>query len=88
MLGNSKKAGGGAVIRCSNGDWIAGCLRKLGNPSCILAELWALRDGLLLAKQISLYNICVDMDLEYLVYYKTCGLYNLELRIESQNHKK
>ena len=68
MLGNSKKAGGGAVIRCSNGDWIAGCLRKLGNPSCILAKLWALRDELLLAKQISLYNICVDMDLENLVY--------------------
>ena len=45
MLGNSKKAGGGAVIRCSNGDWIAGCLRKLGNPSCILAELWALEMG-------------------------------------------
>ena len=68
MLGNSKKASEGAVIRCSNGDWIAGCLRKLGNTSCILAELWALRDGLLLAKQLSLDNICVDMDAEYLVY--------------------
>ena len=67
-VGNSKKVGGGAVIRCSNGDWIAGCLRKLGNTSCILAELWALRDGLLLAKQLSLDNNCVDMDAEYLVY--------------------
>ena len=36
--------------------------------SCILAELWVLKDGLLLAKQLSLDNICVDMDVEYLVY--------------------
>ena len=39
VVGNSKKAGGGAVLRCSNGDWVAGCLRKLGNTSCIMAEL-------------------------------------------------
>ena len=50
VVGNSKKAGGGAVLRCSNGNSVAGCLRKLGNTSCILAELWVLRDGLLLAK--------------------------------------
>ena len=68
VLGNPKKADGGVVLRCSNGDWIAGCLRKLGNTSCILAELWALKDGLLLAKQLSLENICVDMDVEFLVY--------------------
>ena len=68
VSGNSKKAGGGVVIRGSNGEWVAGCLRKLGNTSCIMAELWALRDGLLLAKQLSLNNICVDMDVDYLVY--------------------
>ena len=33
VLGNPKKAGGRAVLRCSNGDWIVGCLSKLGNTS-------------------------------------------------------
>ena len=50
MFGNPEKARGGAILKCSNGDWIAGCLRKLGNTSSNLAELWALRDGLSLAK--------------------------------------
>ena len=50
MFGNLKKVGGEAILRCSNGDWIASCLRKLGNTSSNLAELWALRDGLSLAK--------------------------------------
>ena len=68
VVGNSKKASGGAVLRCSNGNLVAGCLRKLENTSCILAELWVLRDGLLLAKQLNLENICVDMDAEFLVY--------------------
>ena len=68
VVGNSKKVGGGATLRCSNRDWVAGCLRKLGNTSCILAELWTLKDGLLLAKQLSLENICVNMDAEFLVY--------------------
>ena len=62
VLGNPKKAGGGVVLKCSNGDWITGYLRKQGNTSSILAKLWALRDGLLFAKQLHLENICVDMD--------------------------
>ena len=68
VLGNLKKARGGAVLKCIDGDWISGCLRKLGNTSCTLAKLWSLRDGLLLAKQLSLENICVDMDAKFLVY--------------------
>ena len=29
VVGNSKKVGGGATLRCCNRDWVAGCLRKL-----------------------------------------------------------
>ena len=50
VVGNSKKASGGAVLRCSNGNLVAGCLRKLGNTSYILAELWVLEDGLFFVK--------------------------------------
>ena len=63
-----KKVGGGVVLRCSNEDWIAGCLRKLGNKSSNLAALWTPRDGLHLAKQLNLENICVEMDAEFFVY--------------------
>ena len=68
MFGNPEKAGGGAILRCSNGDWIAGCVRKLGNTSSNLVELWALKDGLNLAKQLNIENICVEMDVEFLIY--------------------
>ena len=68
MFGNPKKAGGGAILRYNNGDWIASFVRKLGNTSSNLAELWALRDGLNLAKQLNIENICVEMDAEFLIY--------------------
>ena len=51
VFGNSIKAGGGGVLRDSNEDWVAGFMRKLGSMSSILAELWAIKDGLLLAWQ-------------------------------------
>lgn len=33
-----------------------------------MAKLWALRDGLYLARQLNIENICVEMDVEFLVY--------------------
>ena len=33
-----------------------------------MAELWALRDRLNLAKQLNIENICVEMDVEFLIY--------------------
>ena len=68
MFGNLKKAGGGAILRYNNGDWIASFVRKLGNTSSNLVELWALRDGLNLAKQLNIENICIEMDVEFLIY--------------------
>ena len=68
------------MLRCSSKDWIAGCLRKLENTLSILAELWALKDGLLLAKQLNLENIFVDMDAEFLVYFlSNSSVVNLSL---------
>ncbi|KAK9998875.1 hypothetical protein SO802_018478 [Lithocarpus litseifolius] len=62
------KASGGGILRCSNGDWIAGFARKLRNISSTMDELWALRDGLIMAKQLGIVNICIEMDVEFLVY--------------------
>lgn len=50
MFGDPIKAGGDGILRCSNGDWIAGFARKLGNITSTVVELWALRDGLNVVK--------------------------------------
>ena len=55
-----KKAGGGGVIRNNEGDWVAGFVKKFGNVSSITAELWAFKEGLLMAKQLGIENLCVD----------------------------
>lgn len=53
-IGNSGKAGGGGLIRDSSGNWVKGFSRDIGFGTSILAEFWALRDGLTLAAQLSI----------------------------------
>jgi len=57
-FGNPIQVGGGGVLRDSNGDWVVGFIRKLGSMSSVLVELWALKDGLLLARQLDIYSQC------------------------------
>ena len=47
VMGSSKKACGGCVLRNSASDWILGFFRNLGTTSSIKAELWALKMTLL-----------------------------------------
>lgn len=68
ICGVHGKAGGGGVLRCSSGNWVAGFARKLGAVSSIIAELWALKDGLLLAKQLNLLNVNIELDAEFIVH--------------------
>lgn len=68
IFGEPKKAGGGGVLRCSNGNWITGFARKLGTVSNVMAKLWALKDGLALAKQLNLLNVNIELDAELIVH--------------------
>ena len=68
VSGNPIKAGGGGILRCSNGDWIAGFARKLENTTSTVAELWALKDGPIVAKQLGIENICIEMDADFIVH--------------------
>ena len=43
VMGSSKKACGGCVLRNSASDWILGFIRNLGTTSSIKAEHWALK---------------------------------------------
>ncbi|KAK9983154.1 hypothetical protein SO802_032679 [Lithocarpus litseifolius] len=71
VFGDPMKAGGGGIIRNSEGDWVAGFVKKFGNVSSSTAELWALKEGLLMAKQMGFDNLCVDLDAAFLVYLIT-----------------
>ena len=53
-LGNLGKARGGGLIRDHNGDWIIGFSRSLGSTNSFIAKLWALRDSLILARDLNL----------------------------------
>ena len=61
-LGNLGKAGGGGLIHDHQGNWIRGYARSLGNTNSFIAELWALRDGLTIAKELRINNLIVEID--------------------------
>ena len=56
------RAGGGGLIRDHNGAWLKGFARGLRFTNSALAELWALRDGLLLAKEMGIQQLIVELD--------------------------
>ena len=61
-LGNPGKVRGGGLIRDHQGNWIRGYARSLGNTNSFITELWALRDGLTIAKELRINNLIVEMD--------------------------
>ena len=60
-------AAGGGLIRDSWGNWVVGFARKLGSANSFTAEVWALRDGLLLCLQRKLPAVIVEIDTKALV---------------------
>ena len=65
--GNLEKVGGGGVIRDSARNWIRGFARYIGYTTSIIAEFWALRDGLNLAIQLGVQNLEVELDAKVIV---------------------
>ena len=60
-LGNRGKAGRGGVIRGSASRWVKGFSRSIGFATNVVAECWALRDGLHLTTQLVIQNIVVEL---------------------------
>uniref|UniRef100_A0A2N9H5A8 CCHC-type domain-containing protein n=1 Tax=Fagus sylvatica TaxID=28930 RepID=A0A2N9H5A8_FAGSY len=61
-LGNPGLAGGGGVIRNHLGEWVGGFSRSIGFTTSVQAELRALKDGLLLAIDLEILNLEIEMD--------------------------
>ena len=66
-FGNPGKARGGGIIRNSQGAWVRGYARSFGFTSSIIAELWALRDGLKLADHMGIRQLEVELDAKVIV---------------------
>ncbi len=65
--GNPGPAGAGGVIRDHTGGWIKGFSRKIGVTNSLAAELWGLRDGLILAHQQKIKRIIIELDAKVVI---------------------
>ena len=62
VMGSTGKARGEGVIRNHEGVWLKGYVRPIRHIDSCRAELWALRDGLVLAKEMGLNSLVVELD--------------------------
>lgn len=60
--GNTGMAGCGGLIRDDAGRWIMGFSRSIGMTSSFAAELWGLREGLLLCSNLNINALEVELD--------------------------
>ena len=61
-INNPDKAGGGGLFRDHEGNWVKGYARGIGHTNSFLAELWALRDGLNIAREMGVSNLIIELD--------------------------
>ena len=61
-LGNPGLARGGGLIRDHLGDWVGGFSRFIGFTTSVQVELRALKDGLLLAIDLWILNLEIEID--------------------------
>ena len=66
-LGNPGSAGGGGVIRDYFERWVAGFSRKISITTSLLAELWAIRYGLMLCIDRNLAMVEMELDAKAVV---------------------
>ena len=67
VLGNPGLAGGGGVVRDWTGRWIVGFTRKISITTSLLAELWAIRDGLMLCIERNFSKVEVELGAKAIV---------------------
>ena len=55
-------AGGGGLICDDHGRWVKGFLGRMGKVSSLEAELWAIRDGLILCNRLLIQELFIELD--------------------------
>lgn len=61
-LGNRGFTSGGGLVRDHNGFWIKGFTHSIGVFTSVDAELWALREGLLLCTSLNFVDMEIELD--------------------------
>ena len=67
MEGGSGLACCGGVIKDANGQLVRGFSRRIGITTIFAAELWGLREGLLLCRDLNLPSLVIELDAEFVV---------------------
>lgn len=65
--GNPSVAGCGGVTRNGCGQWISGFTRRIGATNSFIAELWGLREGLMLCCNLNISSVTVELDARAIV---------------------
>ena len=66
-LGGADRAGCGGIVRDDQGEWVAGFSRHIGSTNSFTAELWGLREGLLLCCNLNIESLVVEVDAQAVV---------------------
>ena len=76
-MGSMSKVGQGGVIRNHEGVWLKGYARPIGSTDSCRAKLWSLKDGLVMAKEMGLNNLVIELDALSVVLLMTNNSANL-----------
>ncbi|OMO53937.1 reverse transcriptase [Corchorus capsularis] len=63
------QASAGGLIRDSNGGWVKGFMLNIGTTDSLSAELWGIRQGLLMAKSMNIASLVIEMDAAVVVQF-------------------
>ena len=62
VFGSLGVAGCGGVIRDDYGQWISGFTKRIGITNSFIAELWGLREGLIMCCDLNISSLIVELD--------------------------
>lgn len=78
-LAHGSTRGGGGILRDEHGNWINGFARNCGKVNSVMAELWALRDGLHMAAMQNTHYLIVELNALAVVQLMKSSIANLSL---------
>ena len=67
FIGNPDLAGGGGLIRNTNGEWVRGFARAIGITTSAATELWAIHNGIRLCIALKCPAIIIELDAKLVV---------------------
>ena len=67
MFGYLGVAGCGGVIRDDYENWISGFTKRIGITNSFIAEMWGLREGLIMCCNLNIASLIVELDVRAVV---------------------